>query len=70
MMQGRVKFFNVNKGFGFITATDGKEYFFHIKGVKDRQVLPDGKHVSFEVESKARGLEAVSVSPREADGNV
>ena len=34
-MEGTVKFFNEGKGFGFIQADDGNEYFVHISGLID-----------------------------------
>ena len=61
-MNGTVKFFNESKGFGFITAEDGKEYFVHISGIKDNQVLRDNDAVTFDVEQGDRGPKAVNVS--------
>ncbi len=58
-MNGKVKFFNHNKGFGFIASDDGKEYFFHMSGLKD--AVNDSDSVEFDVEQNERGPRAVNV---------
>ena len=60
-MKGNVKFFNDGKGFGFITAEDGKEYFVHISGVPEGLNLKENDAVSFDVEDGERGPKAVNV---------
>jgi len=60
-MKGTVKFFNESKGFGFITADDGKEYFVHITGLAEGTRLRDNDAVEFEVEEGERGPKAVNV---------
>jgi len=55
---GTVKFFNSEKGFGFITPDDGtKDVFVHISAVEQSgmQGLQDGQKVSFETEPDKRG---------------
>lgn len=55
---GTVKFFNSDKGFGFITPDDGsKDVFVHISAVEQSgmQGLQDGQQVSFETEPDKRG---------------
>ena len=55
---GTVKFFNSEKGFGFITPDDGsKDVFVHISAVErsGMQGLQDGQRVSFETEPDKRG---------------
>lgn len=55
---GTVKFFNAEKGFGFITPDDGsKDVFVHISAVEQSgiQTLQDGQRVSFETEPDKRG---------------
>ena len=61
-MNGNVKFFNESKGFGFIIADDGKEYFVHITGLNEGVRLSDDDAVTFDVEEGDRGLKAVNVS--------
>lgn len=58
MTTGTVKFFNTQKGFGFITPDDGgKDVFVHITAVQSAGLpgLADGQRVSFETEPDARG---------------
>ncbi len=57
-MSGTVKFFNADKGFGFITPDDGgKDIFVHISAVQASGLpgLADGQKVSFETEPDRRG---------------
>ena len=61
-MKGTVKFFNNNKGFGFITGEDENEYFVHISGLNQGVELRDEDQVSFEVEDGDRGPKAVNVT--------
>ena len=60
-MKGKVKFYNTGKGFGFISADDGKDYFVHISGLADGVQLRDGDAVVFEVGEGDRGPKAVNV---------
>ena len=60
-MNGKVKFFNEMKGFGFITADDGKEYFVHQSGLKEGTTITEGDSVTFEVEQGDRGPKATKV---------
>jgi CspA family cold shock protein len=58
MTTGTVKFFNMNKGFGFITPDDGgKDVFVHISAVEQAGLtgLVDGQKVSFDTEPDPRG---------------
>jgi len=60
MKQGKVKFFNVTKGFGFITPDDGTEdVFVHQSGLKDN--IKENDSVQFEVERGKKGMNAVKV---------
>jgi CspA family cold shock protein len=60
MSNGTVKFFNVSKGFGFITPDDGgKDVFVHQNGLIDK--IADGDKVSYEVEQGQKGLNAIKV---------
>ena len=64
-MKGTVKFFNSSKGFGFIAAEDGKEYFVHKSGVNDGVELRDNDSVTFDVGQGDRGPKAINVSKSE-----
>jgi len=64
-MKGKVKFFNVTKGFGFIIADDGKEYFVHHTGLVEGVKLYENDEVVFDVEEGERGPKAVNVSKAE-----
>jgi CspA family cold shock protein len=60
MKQGTVKFFNNEKGYGFITPDDSsKDVFVHSSGLIDN-ITEDDK-VKFEVQEGSRGLSAVNV---------
>lgn len=60
-MNGTVKFFNNLKGFGFITAEDGKDYFVHQTGLKGGVTLHDNDSVTFDVAQGDKGPKAVNV---------
>ena len=60
-MNGTVKFFNNLKGFGFITAEDGKDYFVHQTGLKEGVTLHDNDSVTFDVAQGEKGPKAVNV---------
>ena len=49
METGKVKFYNKEKKYGFITGDDGKDYFFHASGVSNDIYLKDGDNVEFKV---------------------
>ncbi|HLD19614.1 MAG TPA: cold shock domain-containing protein [Candidatus Nanoarchaeia archaeon] len=61
-MKGKVKFFNEGKGFGFITAEDGKDYFVHSSGLNSGVTIREGDAVSFEIEQGDKGPKAAKVS--------
>jgi CspA family cold shock protein len=63
MAEGRVKWFNDKKGYGFIAADDGKEYFVHHTGIEGEgfKSLEEGARVSFDEERGAKGPQAVRV---------
>lgn len=58
---GRLKFFNGEKGFGFIIRDGGEEIFFHRSELKTGGEPAQGEDLSYEVSSNDRGLKAVDV---------
>jgi CspA family cold shock protein len=61
MKSGVVKFFNEEKGFGFIVPQDGTaDVFVHISGVVGQ--IREGDSVEFDVENGKKGLTAVNVT--------
>ena len=64
MTTGTGKFFNVTRGFGFISPEDGaKDVFVHISAVEQAGMsqLTEGQKVNFEVQPDARGPKAVNL---------
>lgn len=60
MQQGTVKFFNVEKGFGFIIPSNGdSDIFVHSSGLIDK--IRENDTVEYEVEDGRKGLNAVNV---------
>jgi len=60
-MTGKVKFFNEQKGFGFIGAEDGEDYFVHKTGLEIGVTLHEEDSVEFDVEQGQKGPKAVNV---------
>jgi len=64
--RGRVKWFDVSKGFGFITKDDGSDVFVHVREIKGpRRRLREGERVSFVVTKGKRGPQAQDVKSEE-----
>lgn len=65
MSTGKVKWFNAEKGYGFITSDDGTDVFVHFSSINvdGFKTLNEGQAVTFDVESDARGQKAVNVTP-------
>ena len=63
-MKGTVKWFNAEKGFGFITAEDGNDVFVHFTNINAEgfRTLEEGQAVTFETQESDRGLQAVEVT--------
>jgi CspA family cold shock protein len=64
-VQGKVKWFNESKGFGFITPDDGsKDVFVHFSAIEAEgyKVLHEGDEVTFEVQETDKGRQAVNVA--------
>lgn len=63
MNKGTVKWFNAEKGYGFITTDEGKDVFVHYSAIQidGFKTLDDGDAVSFEVVQSDRGEQAANV---------
>ncbi|PID44690.1 MAG: cold-shock protein [Proteobacteria bacterium] len=61
--QGTVKWFNVNKGFGFITRSNGEDIFVHFRSIRGRghRSLKQGQAVRFDISEGEKGLQADNV---------
>ena len=67
-LHGRIKWFDLGKGYGFISEDSGKELFFHRTGVsltEDGKLppLPEGQEVLYDVKESPKGPQAVQVTP-------
>ena len=62
-MYGTVKWFNPEKGFGFIEREGGEDVFVHFSSIKSEgfKTLDEGQRVQFDVEQGQRGLQATNV---------
>ena len=63
MERGRVKWFNAEKGFGFIERDDGSDIFVHYTAIvaEGFRTLTEGQEVSFDVVEGEKGLQASNV---------
>lgn len=64
MEHGTVKWFNAEKGYGFVTRENGGDVFVHFSAIQGDgyKTLEEGQAVSFEVEDSDRGPQAVNVN--------
>ena len=64
MATGKVKWFNAEKGYGFITSEEGKDVFVHYSAIQcdGFRTLEEGDSVTFEVKESNRGPQASNVS--------
>ena len=62
-MKGTVKWFNDDKGFGFITAEDGKDVFAHFSQIQTEgfKKLTEGDNVTFDVTQGDKGPQASNI---------
>lgn len=63
-MQGKVKWFNAEKGFGFIEREDGDDVFVHFSAINAEgfKTLDEGQVVEFDIVEGARGPQAANVT--------
>jgi len=63
LAQGTVKWFNQNKGFGFIARDDGPDLFVHFRSIKDSgfRTLSEGDIVEYDIQSGPKGDSATNV---------
>jgi CspA family cold shock protein len=65
MAGGTVKWFDPNRGYGFIRPEQGEDVFVHISAVQASglQTLQEGQAVEFDIEQGRKGLQAANVRP-------
>ena len=65
MATGTVKWFNAEKGYGFIAVDGGQDVFVHYSAIQmdGYKSLEEGQRVEFEVNEGPKGLQAASVRP-------
>ena len=68
MATGTVKWFNADKGFGFISQPCGDDVFVHFSAIQTSgyRTLDEGQKVEFEVQQGPKGLQAANVRPLNA----
>ncbi|HUW16075.1 MAG TPA: cold-shock protein [Actinomycetes bacterium] len=68
MAQGTVKWFNAEKGYGFIAVDEGPDVYVHYSQIQmdGFRTLADGQRVEFEISQGQKGPQADSVKPLES----
>ena len=60
-MNGKVKWYNARKGFGFIEGEDGKDIFVHRTSLDQGVFLNEGDSVEYEIEESDKGPKAINI---------
>ena len=60
-MNGKVKWYNARKGYGFIEGEDGKDIFVHRTSIPQGIFHKEGDEIEYEVEETERGMKAINV---------
>lgn len=65
-MQGKVKWFNAEKGYGFIEREDGDDVFVHYSAIQTEgfKTLEEGQTVEFDIVEGSRGPQAANVEKK------
>jgi cold shock protein len=63
MSEGKVKWFNESKGFGFIETGEGRDVFVHYSAIQEGgfKTLYEGQRVSFDIQQGQKGPSAINV---------
>ena len=63
MTVGTVKWFNANRGYGFIKPESGNDVFVHVSAIQGDGVLDEGQAVEFDITQGQKGPQATNVRP-------
>ena len=71
MASGTVKWFDPNRGYGFIRPDQGEDVFVHISAVQASglQTLQEGQAVEFDIEQGRKGPQAANLRPEQANAS-